>query len=403
MAMMSVGSGSVLNTDGFDVSSFFFSRDMRAGDFATIVSTSSTDMMIDEGMGYSAHLSGHDMTYDGFGHLMGGTITGISETLQGQPTYDITGLDVDAARYYTLASTGTGTLGGVTPPATDSALSMMFDGNDTFNGSAAGDKISSMDGHDYVFGGAGSDTIDGGDGNDHLFGESTAAGRPDGGDSISGGAGNDYIQGNAGNDTLSGGAGNDRIQGGADDDLIQGDAGNDSINGNKGNDTIDGGEGNDLLRGGQGDDLIRGVDGYDTLMGDLGNDTLEGGHHGDLLTGGDGADVFRFDPFATEDADSYISPLFNDEITDFTHGTDHIELAFTVTHLLMGTARDYSDALMVGLNLMNASPGYDEVAAIQVGTTTILLHSGNGLSDFILGRIQLDNVQATTLTLSDFV
>ena len=107
--------------------------------------------------------------------------------------------------------------------------------------------------------------------------------------------------------------------------------------------------------------------------------------------------------FAAADADDNIGPLYTDEITDFTHGTDHIQLAFTVSHLLLGTAADYSHALSVALDLMSASPGYGEVAAIQVGTATILLHSGNGLTDFIVGRIQLDNVQATTLTLSDFV
>ena len=360
----------------------------------TVTEISDTKLTINIGGGYVEHFTGFGVSYNLLGEPLSGTITGLQETLFGDPTFTISGLDTSAVAFNNWVDADD-TLG---------AFMDMLRGNDDIHGSRFNDFVAGLDGHDNLYGGDGADTLIGGNGNDHLYGQS-ASGGTDGADSISGGAGADYLQGNAGADTLDGGDGSDRINGGADNDLILGgaDDGGDTINGNLGNDTIDGGGGSDLLRGGKGDDLIKGGDGYDTLMGDLGNDTLEGGHYGDLLTGGDGADVFRFDPFAAADADSYIGPIFNDVITDFTSGTDHIDLPFTVSHVLVGTASDYNHVLIMARELMIASPDYGEVAAIQVGTMTVLLHSGSGLSDFVVGRIQLDNFQASTLTPSDFI
>ena len=359
-----------------------------------VTEISDAKLTINLGGGYVEHFTGFGVSYNLLGEPLSGTITGLQETVFGDPTFTISGLDTSAVAFYNWVDADD-TLG---------ALKDMLRGNDDIRGSRFNDFFAGLDGHDNLYGGDGADTLIGGSGNDHLYGQS-ASGGTDGADSISGGAGADYLQGNAGADTLDGGDGSDRINGGADNDLILGgeDDGGDTINGNLGNDTIDGGGGNDLLRGGKGDDLIKGGDGYDTLMGDLGNDTLEGGHYGDLLTGGDGADVFRFDPFASADADSYIGFLFGDVITDFTVGTDHIDLSFTVSHVLIGTASDFSHALTIARELMDASPGYGDVAAIQVGTTTFLHHSGNGLSDFVVGWIELRNVQASALSLSDFI
>ncbi len=358
----------------------------------TVTEISDTKLTIDLGGGYVEHFTGFGVTYNIFGDPLSGTITGLQETLFGQPTFTITGLQTSAVDFNTW----------VNNDDTFSALAHMLSNNDTMTGSRFADFMAGLDGHDNLYGGDGADSLYGNAGNDHLYGQS-ANGGPDAGDVIGGGDGSDYLQGNAGNDTLDGGAGSDRVNGGADNDTITGGDGNDTINGNLGNDTIDGGFGYDFLRGGKGDDLIMGGDDNDTLMGDLGNDTLEGGHSHDVMTGGDGADVFRFDPFAAEDGDSYISPLYSDEITDFTPGTDHIDLAYAVSHVLVGSAPDFDHAIFVALDLLAGSPGFTDVAAIQVGTTTILLHSGNGLSDFIVGSIWLDGVNANTLSTSDFV
>ena len=225
----------------------------------------------------------------------------------------------------------------------------------------------------------------------------------DSGDVISGGDGSDYLQGNAGNDTMDGGDGSDRINGGADNDAISGGDGNDSVNGNLGNDTIDGGFGNDSIRGGKGDDLIAGGDGFDTLLGDIGNDTLEGGHYGDLLTGGDGADTFRFNRSAGSDSDYIGMPLYTDEITDFTRGTDHIDLEFAPAAILVGSSSDMVHAILDARDLMMAHDGFGEVAAMQVGSDTYLVSSGAGLSDFADLLIKLDGVAASTLATGDFV
>lgn len=405
MAVMSVGPSLALNTDDFNVGYFVSNRDGVLGDFTTIVSKSSTEMVIDEGMGYVAHLTGHDVTYDAFGEVTGGTITGISETRYGQTTYDITDLNVDAARYYMFASSGTVTEGPNTYSATVFALPLMFGGNDTFNGTEHADKVASMDGHDYVFGGDGADTIDGGGGNDHLFGESALGGRPDGADSISGGTGDDYIQGNAGNDTLAGSWGNDRIQGGADDDVIRGDDGNDSINGNKGNDTIQGGDGNDTLRGGQGDDVIDGGAGSNVLMGDLGDDRLVA--HGDrsavdTLTGGDGADIFDFHLNQAPllfDRPWYPTPMHI--VMDFQEGVDHIDLSFTPQKIIIdstipdGYIQQLGDRDLGGspeTNLLLLPRGEDTYVVWAVGV------GGMPTDGFIL-----HNVEASTLTAADFI
>ena len=284
-------------------------------------------------------------------------------------------------------------------------------GNDTLDGGDGSDQLNGGAGHDVIFGGDGADVLTGGGGNDHIYGQS-AAGGADGADSISGGDGSDYLQGNAGNDTIDGGSGTDHIYGGADNDRITAGDGADIVNGNRGNDTIDGGTGNDFLRGGQDDDQINGGADNDTLNGDLGNDRLsgdagddliEGGRGADTLTGGSGADLFRFDRFAGADANGNVSPPQIDEITDFTHGTDHISLEFTPAAILTGSAADAAAAITTAQGLMTAHAGFHEVALIHVGSDTYLIASGTGGSDAAEMAIRLDGVTAGSLSVTDFV
>jgi Ca2+-binding RTX toxin-like protein len=94
--------------------------------------------------------------------------------------------------------------------------------------------------------------------------------------------------------------------------------GNDSNNildGGAGNDTLSGGLGNDGLIGGVGNDNLIGGLGNDTLTGGVGNDTLIGGLGNDALTGGAGVDVF------------VLNPTGIDTITDFSPGTDRIQIS----------------------------------------------------------------------------
>jgi Ca2+-binding RTX toxin-like protein len=93
------------------------------------------------------------------------------------------------------------------------------------------------------------------------------------------------------------------------------------INAGAGNDTVTGGVGRDFLVGGGGNDVLNGSGGDDRFIGGGGNDTL---------TGGRGADTFIF-----------TGAPGNDTITDFTSGTDKIDLSaygITSAHVTTTTA-----------------------------------------------------------------
>lgn len=175
-------------------------------------------------------------------------------------------------------------------------------------------------------------------------------------------AGHDVLMGLEGNDQLLGGAGHDSLFGGDDDDILQGGAGNDMLQGGDGRDTarfagtaavidlrLNGpqatGEGQDQLigienlvggaardsftgtaaanrlDGGGGNDKLSGLGGADVLVGGRGNDSLTGGAGADVLTGGLGADRFVFASAAE------IGLKRHDLITDFTRGSDKVNLA----------------------------------------------------------------------------
>lgn len=289
-------------------------------------------------------------------------------------------------------------------------------------GGGGQDSITAADGNDWINGGArsgagadGADRLFGMGGNDHIFGnaQGAAQGAADGDDWIDAGSGGDYVNGQGGNDTIHGGSGSDRLLGGSGNDLIVGDNeigidpatlgfGNDHLNGNKGNDTLIGGWGNDDLHGGQGDDLLQGGEQNDLLSGDLGNDTLEGGGGVDTMSGGSGADIFRF----LETSNAPFVPVETtptDQIADFEHGADHIQLAFHVLALLQaGAASGLVAAASAADAMLQAHAGNGEVAAVQVGSDTYLFFASDGagaMNDVIL----LHGVTATTLATADFL
>ena len=105
-----------------------------------------------------------------------------------------------------------------------------------------------------------------------------------------------------------------------------------SITGTANNDTILGGTAASSLTGGAGNDSITGGIGNDTINGGDGADQITGGVGRDSLTGGSGIDTFVF---AANAAGAVVSSQSApDTITDFTSGTDKLQIAQTITAFL---------------------------------------------------------------------
>ncbi|WP_095054278.1 retention module-containing protein [Pseudomonas sp. Irchel s3b2] len=199
--------------------------------------------------------------------------------------------------------------------------------NDNHGGSdAANVTISYQDGHtltgtsgdDVLVAGAGNNVLNAGDGNDLLTAGS-------GNNELHGGAGNDLLFSGAGNDLLDGGSGNDTASYahatagvavdlslltaqntlGAGTDTL---TGIENLTGSNFNDSLTGDNNSNIINGGLGNDVLNGGGGDDFLIGGLGNNTL---------TGGSGADTFQW----------LKGNSGHDIITDFTPGTDKLDLS----------------------------------------------------------------------------
>jgi Ca2+-binding RTX toxin-like protein len=93
------------------------------------------------------------------------------------------------------------------------------------------------------------------------------------------------------------------------------------------------------LRGGSGVDTLFGADGRDSLFGDANNDILIGGLGGDFLTGGADADTFGYNKLT----DSGITAGTRDQIFDFVHAADEIDLGFFLLNDSVSVYRQASD------------------------------------------------------------
>lgn len=183
----------------------------------------------------------------------------------------------------------------------------------------------------------GSDTVSLGGGNDTY----TAAGTGSGGNGhIDGGTGVDVYDGSGGAAGVSINLDSVEHGGLAAHSASGADIGNDTILNfenvfsGENNSVVYGSAAANSLAGEAGADQLYGLGGNDVLSGGGSSDTLVGGAGADTLTGGSGADSFVF----TSIHDSGTSATSRDVITDFTQGTDKIDLhdidANSTTHLV---------------------------------------------------------------------
>lgn len=280
------------------------------------------------------------------------------------------------------------------------------DQNDYIVGASGNDQLYGDGGNDYVDAGAGNDYVDGGDSDDTLLGGA-------GNDTIYGGTGADTVFGQAGDDKLYGGTDSDILIGGSGADLIDGGMGvdaasyadatagvradlkspannlgdakgdiyvdienlvgssfDDQLSGNDGSNSLTGGEGNDTLNGMGGTDILLGGAGNDRLNGQGGSDTLNGGLGDDVLSGGTSSiDVFVFDRAVAPNGS--LVGWGRDTITDFEHGSDHINFR--------GTGLTFAD-----------------LTILQVGNDTVI-------SDLLSGSsVTLTGVNSSIIGTSDF-
>lgn len=232
-------------------------------------------------------------------------------------------------------------------------------------GNGAANKLYALDGNDTLNGGGGADIMFGGTGNDTYYvdnyGDRTIEKAGEGTDSVF--ATTSYRIGNYIENATLTGTSDIWVYGNSSDNVLTGNSGANKLYGLGGNDTLIGGAGNDLLQGGAGRDV---------------------------MTGGDGKDSFVF---ATGDFGG-ATPIGADEITDFTHGQDHIRLNLVDANTTVSGDQAFT---WLGTGAFDGHAG--ELRYDQIGGNTYVSGdtNGDGIADFM---IMVDGLHA--LVSNDF-
>ena len=150
--------------------------------------------------------------------------------------------------------------------------------------------------------------------------------------------------------------------------------------------------------GNAGDNVLRGLAGNDVLVGGAGNDRLYGGSGNDRLEGGAGADTFLFETAGDSCAYAMRSDghkIMPDIITDFTQGTDKIDISGIDANT--GTAAN--DAFtFIGSAAFTHQAGQLRFESAGGSTSIYADVDGDGFADM---QIMLQT--PVTLTAADFV
>lgn len=150
------------------------------------------------------------------------------------------------------------------------------------------------------------------------------------------------------------------------------------------------GSGNDRLIGNEAANRLESGAGNDVVIGNGGNDVLIGGAGGDRLTGGLGADTFLYQT----NADSIVG-AGRDVITDFTRGSDLIDLTllnastFVGTALFTGQAGQVRYASFDGTTIVELDSNGDRLADLQIELTGL---TSLGFADFL--GLEIDGTAA---------
>jgi Ca2+-binding RTX toxin-like protein len=252
----------------------------------------------------------------------------------------------------------------------------------TLDGTSGNDTLVGNDGDDTISGLAGADRMTGGWGDDTYVVDNT-------GDVVveNAGEGTDAVQSsisytlgtNVENLTLTGSSAINAT-GNASDNVIIGNAGNNTLNGLSGADTMSGGQGNDtyvvqstgdavIENAGEGTDTVQSTISY-TLADNVENLTLigtsavngtgngldnaiKGNAANNLLTGGEGSDVFVFN--------TALGATNVDTITDYTSGSDSMQLALAMFGGIGATGALSATAFVSGAGLTAATTEMEHV------------------------------------------
>ncbi|MEL6641748.1 MAG: hypothetical protein AAFP98_10620, partial [Pseudomonadota bacterium] len=241
-------------------------------------------------------------------------------------------------------------------------------GNDTINGSYAGDPEGDfVDNNDAILAG---DT-----GNDDL---------------IFGYGGNDSITAGAGDDEVYGGSGNDTIDGGADNDFLVGD----QTTGLNGDDTITGGAGNDTIYGDTAGDAS-GVSETTTFtwssLNKSDGSNVAGGVTGTSANG----DVNVSFSVEQEENFTYAQAEYSDALYDYNGLSDSSSI-----QLRGGSAGTDQNASTATIEFTAAEPGYfDGAENVEFGIHDIDLRNAQFQDQVIIRAYDLDgNLVPVTLT-----